>query len=264
MDPQDRSSWGAAFERLVGVMARLRGPGGCPWDREQTLQSLRPFLLEETYEVLDAIDKDVAEEHLEEPGDLLLQVVLQSELRREAGEFDAADVAHRIADKLVSRHPHVFGDVVVEDGAQAYKRWEMEKAKEKKDRRLLDGVPKHLPSLLRAQRVQEKVARVGFDWPDARGAEDKLFEEMAEFKEAIESGDEAKIEHELGDVLFSLVNVARRRGLVAEDALSRQVDRFKRRFRVVEDDVRAGKGWPDTTLEEMDASWERAKREERD
>ena len=203
----ERASFGAAFERLVGLMARLRGPDGCPWDREQTLASLKPFLLEETYEVLDAIDHGSVDDHREELGDLLLQVVFQSEIQRQAGVFDAADVAHTIADKLVRRHPHVF-ERGQEDASAGPEDWEAIKRREKGDRSAIGGIPKALPSLLRAQRMTAKASRVGFDWPSTDGPLDKLQEELDELRQAVADREPASIESELGDLLFSLVNLA--------------------------------------------------------
>lgn len=258
--PEARESFGAAFERLVGIMARLRGPGGCPWDREQDLDSLRKYLIEEAYEVLDAIESGDVAEHQEELGDLLLQVVFQSEVRRQEGAFDVRDVAHGIADKLVRRHPHVFGDKGAEDATAAYARWEEMKAKEKGDRSVLAGVPRHLPSLLRAQRVTDKASKVGFDWAKIEGPLEKLDEEIGEFREALASKDPAAVEHELGDLLFTMVNVARFVDVDAEDALSRTVDRFKRRFEHVERAMKAeGLSMKDATIDELEARWSVAK-----
>lgn len=259
--PGDRDSFGLAFERLVGVMARLRAPGGCPWDREQTLASLKPYLVEEAYEVLEAIDLGGADEHREELGDLLLQVVFQAELRREEGAFDAADVAHGIADKLVRRHPHVFEHQGVEEASEALKHWEQRKAEEKKGRSVLGGVPRNLPALLRAQRVGEKASQVGFDWPGLDGPLDKIREELAELQEAIASKDQSAVEAELGDLLFSVVNVARFLQVGAEDALRNTTDRFMARFQRVEAQLaKAGKSVADTPLESLERMWQDAKR----
>lgn len=257
----DRQSFGLAFERLVGVMARLRGPGGCPWDREQTLASLKPYLVEEAYEVLEAIDQGGVEEHREELGDLLLQVVFQAELRREEGSFDAADVAHAISDKLVRRHPHVFEHEGAQEAKEALRHWEQRKAEEKKGRSVLGGVPRNLPALLRAQRVGEKASQVGFDWPGIDGPFEKIEEELGELKAAIDSGDRRAIESELGDVLFSVVNVARFLEVGAEDALRSTTDRFMERFQRVEKELaREGKSVADTPLEALEALWQEAKR----
>ncbi|MCC7384978.1 MAG: nucleoside triphosphate pyrophosphohydrolase [Deltaproteobacteria bacterium] len=258
--PEERGSFGAAFERLVGIMARLRGPGGCPWDREQDLRSLRPYLIEEAYEVLEAIEEGSSDAHREELGDLLLQVVFQAELRREAGTFDAADVTHGIADKLVRRHPHVFGELAADGVRQAFEHWEAMKAKEKNGRSVIDGVPKALPALLRAQRTTEKASRVGFDWPDASGPLAKLREELGELERAMEEGDRAGVEAEIGDLLFSVVNLSRFLEVGAEDALHGTIERFRRRFQHVERSVRErGQEVKETPLEELDRLWEEAK-----
>jgi tetrapyrrole methylase family protein / MazG family protein len=255
-----RGSFGQAFERLVGIMARLRAPNGCPWDREQSLESLRPYLIEEAYEVLEAIEHGTVADHREELGDLLLQVVFQAELRREAGTFDAADVAHGIADKLVRRHPHVFGDRIADGVKQAFEHWEAMKSKEKGGRSVIDGVPRALPALLRAQRTTEKASRVGFDWKDRSGPLAKLKEETAELEAALASGERAKIEHELGDLLFTMVNLARFVEVGAEDALHGTIERFRRRFQHVEKQIAAaGKSMKETPMEELDRLWEEAK-----
>jgi MazG family protein len=253
-----------AIERLVAIMSRLRGPDGCPWDREQTLASLRPYLLEETYEVLEAIDAGDAREHCEELGDLLLQIVFQAQLASEVGQFSFADVAEAIADKLVSRHPHVFGTAQVKDAQGVLKQWAALKRKEKSarggGRSVLEGVPREMPALARAERLTEKASRVGFDWPDANGARAKLREELAELDAAIEGGDRAQIEHEIGDALLALVNVARKLGLPPEEALRGSVGRFIERFEHVERGLeRAGIPHGEATLEQMDGLWEEAK-----
>jgi MazG family protein len=256
----DRRSFGAAFERIVGLMARLRGEGGCPWDRAQTLPSLRPYLIEEAYEVLEAVDSGSIEHHREELGDLLLQVVFHAEIRRQEDRFDAADVAHGIADKLVRRHPHVFAAEHAADASAALERWEEMKSKEKAGRSVIAGVPKELPALLRAQRIGEKAANVGFDWKDLAGPMEKLEEELGELSRAIESKDKAAIVHELGDALFSLVNVARHLDVTAEDALRASIERFSERFHHVESRVKEqGKKLGETALEEMEAYWQEAK-----
>jgi MazG family protein len=258
--PESRQSFGAAFERLVGIMARLRGEGGCPWDREQDLRSLRPYLVEEAYEVLEAIEHGTEHDHLEELGDLLLQVVFQAEIRRQAGAFDVADVVHAISDKLVRRHPHVFGDLALAGIDEIWSNWEETKKKEKGRRSVTDGVPRALPALLRAQRTTEKASRVGFDWPSIDGPLAKLSEEMAELHAARASGDRQRMEEELGDVLFSVVNVARFLEVSAEDALHGAVHRFKDRFLEVEDRVReSGKAMKEVPLAELDRYWDEAK-----
>jgi MazG family protein len=257
-----------ATDRLLAIMARLRGPDGCPWDREQTLKTLRPYVLEETYEVLEAIESGDPREHCEELGDLLLQIVFQAQLAAETGQFDFADVATAISDKLVYRHPHVFGDAQVRDAEGVLKQWVALKQKEKaakgKGESVLEGVPRELPGLARAERLTEKASRIGFDWPDAAGARAKVNEELAELDEATASGDRARIEDELGDVLFAMANLARKLSLPPEEALRNAVGRFIARFGHVERELaRRGVAHGAASLEEMDALWEEAKRLER-
>ncbi|MBQ6923186.1 MAG: nucleoside triphosphate pyrophosphohydrolase [Kiritimatiellae bacterium] len=256
---------GASFERLCDIVARLRAPGGCPWDREQTLESLRPCLVEESYELLDVMSGPNAAGHCEELGDVLLQVVFQALLREEKGEFAVADVLNGVSDKLVRRHPHVFGDVSVSGADDVLRNWEQIKKREKKaadgaPRSALAGVPAALPSLLRAQRVQAKAARVGFDWPDKDGPQAKIAEELGELDEAVRSGDAAKVEDEMGDVLFSVVNLCRFLKVDAETTLRKAVDKFSRRFQAVERMTQeAGVDMKDCSLEELDRYWEKAK-----
>jgi tetrapyrrole methylase family protein/MazG family protein/ATP diphosphatase len=225
---------GQSLYRLVDIMRRLLAPDGCPWDREQTLESLRPYVIEEAHEVVDAIDAGSPEELREELGDLLLQVVFQAELARAKGWFGPDDVVSAICEKLVRRHPHVFGDVKVSGSDEVVTNWEAIKAEEKAGRGVLDGVPKALPALLRALRVGEKAARVGFDWPDLGGARSKVDEELAELDAALVSGDVAHAGRELGDVLFALVSVARKANLDPEAALRGTLDRFTQRVRGAE------------------------------
>ncbi len=254
----------AALDRLLGIMARLRSPDGCPWDLEQTLDSLRPYLLEETYEVLEAIDGGDPAAHREELGDLLLQIVFQARLREEAGLFEFADVADAISDKLLSRHPHVFGDGKVKDADEVLKQWAALKREEKRKKGgglgALEGVPRELPGLARADRLTEKASRVGFDWPDATGARAKVTEELAELDEAITAGDRAGIEAELGDTLFALANLGRKLGVAPEEALRGSVGRFIFRFTHIEEVLAARGVAPGTaSLEEMDRLWDEAK-----
>ena len=247
--------------RLVDVMRRLREPGGCPWDREQTLQTLKPCLLEETYELLDAMDKDDLPLHMEELGDVLLQVVFQCAIREEEGRFSFDEVAAMLADKLVRRHPHVFGDVTAESSGEVLRNWEVIKQSEKgKSRSALDGVPAALPALLKAQRVQAKASRVGFDWKEASGAIDKIHEELNELSEAVAGGEAAHITDEMGDLLFSVVNYCRFIHVDAEDALSGATQKFALRFREVERRMRElGKDMKDCSLAELDAVWDEVK-----
>jgi len=257
---------GATLVRLVGVMRRLLAPNGCPWDREQSLETLRKYVLEEACEVIDAIESGSREALREELGDLLLQVVFQAELLRKEGKFAIDDVIAGIVEKLVSRHPHVFGDVKAETAHEVLTNWEKLKAKEKQGRGILAGVPRSLPALVRAQRIGEKVSRVGFDWPDSRGSMEKVREEIGELERAIASGDAHHQEEELGDVLFALVNLARHLEVDAEGALRRTIDKFTTRFAHVEQRVKEEHGgWGDTgkdklPLETLDQYWEEAKR----
>ncbi len=245
-------------------MRRLRGPGGCPWDREQTLATLRPYLLEETYEVLEAIDDGDPREHREELGDLLLQIVFQAQLTSEAGQFGFAEVAEAISDKLVSRHPHVFGDAKVKDAEGVLKQWAAlkrdEKAARGKGQSALEGVPREMPALARADRLTEKASRIGFDWPDVRGARAKVDEELGELDAAVATGDRQAIENELGDVLFAVANVARKLSVAPEEALRGTIARFITRFEHVERGLeRSGTPHGQATLEQMDELWNEAK-----
>ncbi len=253
--------------RLDEVIQRLRGPDGCPWDREQTLKTLKPCLLEETYELLEAIDLDDPELHREELGDVLLQVVFQCAIREEQGCFNLNDVANELVEKLIRRHPHVFGEEKVDSTSQVLRNWETIKQTEKgkaPDRSTLDGVPAALPALLKAQRMQSKASRVGFDWKDATGAVAKIHEELAELQEVVATGNTQRIEEEMGDLIFSLVNTCRFLKIDAEQALESTNRKFSRRFRDVERQVKEqGKTLKACTLAELDALWDRAKSSER-
>jgi len=260
---------GATFSSLVELMRRLLGPDGCPWDREQNSRSLRQFVLEEACEVIDAIDRGDPNELKDELGDLSLQVVFLAELARQERAFGPDDVARAICEKLVRRHPHVFGDARVSGAGDVVDNWDAIKRSEKQGRALLDGVPRALPSLLRAEKLGDKVSRVGFDWPDAGGSRDKVAEELGELDRAVAEGDRERIAAELGDVLFALVNFARHHGVNAEEALRGTTDRFRRRFDHVEARVKETRGdWPrdekgkptrGVSLEEMDGYWVEAK-----
>jgi MazG family protein len=260
---------GATFPSLVDLMRRLLAPDGCPWDREQDYRSLRQYVLEEACEVIDAIDRGSTEDLLDELGDLSLQVVFLGELARRQGAFGPDDVVRAICEKLVRRHPHVFGDVRVSGSDEVLKNWDSIKRAEKKGRPLLDGIPRSLPALLRATRLGEKVARVGFDWPDAQGSRAKVAEELGELDEAVRGGDMVRVRAELGDVLFALVNFARHQGIDAEEALRETADRFRGRFDHVERRVKDVHGdWPrdedgkptrGLSLEELDSYWNEAK-----
>ncbi|MSP62421.1 MAG: nucleoside triphosphate pyrophosphohydrolase [Myxococcales bacterium] len=253
---------GANFGELVAIMQRLLSKDGCPWDREQSLQTLKPFLIEEAHEVLEAIDAQDPEGHREELGDLLFQIVFQSELRAAEGAFGIEDVVAAIARKMVRRHPHVFGDLKVSGSEEVLANWGKLKAEEHaeqgKRRATLDGVPQALPSLLRAQRIGEKAAAVGFDWPDLAGVRAKVTEELGELDEAIASGDAAAIGEELGDLLFVLTRIASWCKVDAEGALAACIRRFRGRFEDMES--RAGRPLPELSLAEMDLLWRDAKR----
>ncbi len=252
-----------SFERLVNIMARLRSEKGCPWDREQTRQSLKPFIIEEAYELLEAIEKEEPDQIKEELGDLLFQIIFQCQIASERGEFDIWNVIEAITEKMLNRHPHVFGKDRVDDSAQVLKRWEEHKRREGKLREsVLEGIPAALPSLLRAQRVQERASRVGFDWQKTEEVSDKLREELREFEEALQKGDREEIESEIGDLLFTIVNISRFSGINPEDALRRTTEKFISRFRYIEEEARKkARELTDLTLTEMDALWEKAKRE---
>lgn len=258
----------AACGRLLAILKRLRAPDGCPWDREQTHESLKPYMLEECHEVMAAIDGGNPRELREELGDLLLHVLFQAEIAEEAGEFSAAEPIEQIADKLVRRHPHVFGDVRIEDTAGVERQWEALKLKEKGhgpgERSVLDGVPRTLPGLLRAQRIQEKMAGVGFDWSDVSGARQKLAEEYTELCAALDADDLGEARREFGDFLFSMVNMARFLGIHPEDSLRVTNDKVTRRFQHVEKRLReTGLDAASSDLATMDRFWDEAKLIER-
>jgi MazG family protein len=253
---------GASLARLVEIMDRLLAENGCPWDREQTLESLRPYLVEETYEVLDALSNGDAMHHREELGDLLFQIVFQSALRAREGTFDIDGVVTDISDKLVRRHPHVFGDTAGVDTAdKVLKQWDEIKATEKpKKKRVLDGIPAG-PALARAQKIGSKCGKVGFDWPGWEGSFEKIEEEVREVKAAIIDSDPAQIHEEIGDLLFAVVNLARKVGVDAENALVDATTKFTHRFEVVEDKLaERGKTPQQSDLAEMDALWNEAKK----
>jgi MazG family protein len=257
---------GQRFLELLTIMARLRGDDGCPWDREQTRESLRPFLVEETYEVLDALESGESARIREELGDLLFQVVFHAEIARERGEFSMADVLETVVAKMTRRHPHVFGDRRVGSAAEALAQWEAAKSREHGagPRSVLSGVPRALPALHRAQRTQHKAARVGFDWPDPGGALAKVREELEEVAGALQRGDPGALRAELGDLLFSVVNVARLASVDPEGALQAAVDRFGRRFASMEESARdEGRRLGDLSPDDLERPWTRAKSLER-
>lgn len=263
----DTKATGSRFQDVVELMNRLLAPApdGCPWDREQTLDTLRPFLLEEAHEVLEALEQGDVAGHREELGDLLFQIVFQAAIREREGAFDADSVCTALVDKMVRRHPHVFGDAVVKDSADQLRAWqELKKAEKKAAGKVagtLDGVPVGLPALLRAQRLGEKAAGVGFDWPDLTGVRDKVAEELAELDEAIAAGEQSAIVHELGDLLFTLTRLAAKLGIGPEDALRAANTRFTRRFNAMEASVKAeGHVLKELTLDQMNAHWDQAKK----
>lgn len=255
----------AAIERLLGIMDQLRDPGGCPWDREQTLRTLTPYLLEEAHEVIEAIESGDAAHHREELGDLLFQVVFQARIAREEGKFDFASVCDSISEKLTRRHPHVFGDVSVSGSKEVVQNWERIKAAERKakgeERSAIGGVPVALPALVRAERLTEKAGAVGFDWPDAQSVVAKVEEELAELKAAMAGGDRTRMEDELGDLLFAAANLGRFVKVHPEEALRGTLRRFEARFHYIEEQLRArGRSPQKSSLAEMDALWDEAKK----
>jgi MazG family protein len=296
------STAGERFERAVSIMARLRAPGGCPWDREQTFDSIKPYTVEETYEVLEAIDNRDWDELPGELGDLLLQVLFYSQMAEEEGRFSIADVLDRLSSKLINRHPHVFSDVTAETSADVLRNWEALKSQEKEKKKRLEvangksaegrdpesvlaGVSSAMPALLEAHKLSSKAAHVGFDWPDIAGLFDKLNEETAELKNELQhlpappqpsakgiagSGkpqvpDELRhrLEEELGDLFFVLVNIARYLSLDSESALKTTNRKFRRRFQWIEEQLRlAGRGPQQATMDELESLWRKAKEKE--
>ncbi len=263
---------GESLAGLVDIMDRLLAPTGCPWDREQTLETLRPFLVEETYEVLDALVRDNAPDHCEELGDLLMQIVFQAALRRDQGKFDIDAVVASISEKLIRRHPHVFAKVEgVDTSDKVLAQWDQIKAAEKagtpdasdKPKRVLEGIP-HGPALVRAQKIGSRVRKVGFDWPGWEGSFAKVEEEVREVHEAIGEQDFAHVHAEIGDLLLAVVNLSRKVGVDAENALLDATARFEKRFEFIEDRLaERGKTPSESNLDEMDALWNDAKKSER-
>jgi MazG family protein len=260
---------GQTYPSLVTIMQRLLAPDGCPWDREQSHESLCKYVLEEACEVIDAVQSGDREALKDELGDLLLQVVFMGELARAEGAFGPDDVVRAIVEKLVRRHPHVFGEIQVSGSQEVLTNWEKIKTEEYGDRGVLAGLPRAFPALARAQRMSEKVSKVGFDWPDARGSRSKVSEELGELDEAVQGGSAERIESELGDVLFALVNFARHQGVNAEQALRKTADKFASRFAHVEARVKEqhggfprdkdGKPTRGLSLETLDGYWNEAK-----
>jgi len=255
-----------SFDDLVHLLTRLRGPDGCPWDRKQTLPDLKPYVIEEAYEVVDAIDRNDRAALLEEIGDFLLEAVFITELTREEGTFDVYDSITAIHDKLVRRHPHVFGDVDAKDAEQVLVNWEKLKQDERKaeNKSLLAGIPQSMPALLKASRLTEKAARVGFDWRRTEDVFDKVDEEIAELREAVASGDVSHVHEEIGDLLFTIANIARKVNVNPEEALQSTNRKFMRRFESMEARVRErDQNLDQLELEEMDKLWDEAKAAER-
>ncbi|HBF22402.1 MAG TPA: nucleoside triphosphate pyrophosphohydrolase [Planctomycetes bacterium] len=266
-NPEERpvpAEWVAAIERLMQVVDTLRSPGGCPWDAEQTLETLAPHLVEESHEMADAVARKDLMGIEEELGDLLMGILMMARVASESGDFDPASLAEAITAKLIRRHPHVYGQVSADKSGQVLRNWEAIKKKEKQeagaDTSALSGVPRSLPALLRAWRVGAKAANAGFDWPDLQGPVEKVEEEWQEFREAVHADDLDSASEELGDLLFAVVNVARRMNIEPELALRGTIERFSGRFRWVESNL--GKDVAEATLEEMDALWEEAKKRE--
>lgn len=252
-----------SFEDLRDIVKILREPGGCPWDAEQTHKSTRNSLLEEAYEVADAIDLCDSDALCEELGDLLLQIVFHSRIAEEEKSFEMDNITDGICKKLILRHPHVFGDVVAETTEKVLDNWDAIKREEKSQKTYYDtlaSVPRAFPALMRAAKVQKRASKAGFDWDSAEGALAKLPEELSEFKEAVASGDDAAITEEFGDILFSAVNVSRFYGIDAENALALATDKFMSRFKAVEDRVNeSGRDMKELSLEELDAVWNEIK-----
>ncbi len=255
---------GMNLKKLMEIMEALRGEKGCPWDREQTRESLKPFLIEETYEVLEAIDEGNPEKIGEELGDLLFQIIFHAQIGMENGEFDINDVIQGITEKMLARHPHVFGDERYASSEEVIGKWEEHKKKEGKFKEsILDGVPEAMPALLRAHRLQDRASRVGFDWDRVDDVLGKLEEEVREFKKALREKNEGEIENELGDIFFVLVNISRFIGVNPEDALRKTISKFIKRFRHIEiTAAEEGKSLSAMSLDEMDALWEAAKKSE--
>jgi tetrapyrrole methylase family protein/MazG family protein len=252
---------------LEKVMSRLRAPGGCPWDREQTHESLKRYLIEEAYELIDAVD-DADDEHMvEELGDVLLQILFHSQIAKEEKRFDLQKVARVCCEKLIRRHPHVFADQKIKDSKAVIKQWEDIKKNEKagqERKSILDGIPRHLPALSQAEKIQKKASKVGFDWPEVDGVVAKIDEEFIEVKEALKKGNRKAIRGEIGDLLFAVVNLCRFQDESPEDVLRNTIKKFYRRFQFIERALKkAGKPMDKTSLEELDKLWNQAKRKDR-
>ncbi len=251
-----------SFKKLTKIVDTLMSENGCPWDRIQTRESLKPYLVEEVYETLEALDGNNPEEIKEELGDLLYQILFHAKISENRGEFNISDVVQSISQKMIRRHPHVFKEENLETPDEVVTQWEEIKKQEKNDREsILDGIPKQLPGLLRAQKLQKKAAKHGFDWDEITAVFGKLDEEVAEFKDAMLSGKEADIEGELGDILFAMVNIAKFKKIDAEEALRATNNKFVQRFQYMEREVaKRGKELTETPLEELEKYWKEAKR----
>jgi len=249
------------FQELLKIMGALRSEKGCPWDKEQTRESLKPFIVEEAYELIEAIDESDPEKIKEELGDLLFQIVFQCQIAKENNEFKVSDVIEKISKKMIARHPHVFGKANYKTADEVLLHWEEQKKLEGKMREsILEGIPKTLPSLLRAHRLQKRAAGVGFDWEKVEDVLKKLDEELKEFKEALKTKRQDEIEDELGDIFFMLVNISRFIGVNPEDALRKTISKFIHRFRYIEmNAAEQGKKLSDMTLNEMDSLWDESK-----
>ncbi len=265
------------IDRLIKIMAKMRAKGGCPWDREQTLATLKQYLIEESYEVIDAIDSGDVDKHAEELGDLLLQVVFQAQIRKEKGQFNFNDVVRIVCEKLIRRHPHVFGKLRAANQEEVLRNWEKIKVQEKRDKQaagktgapagkrpsIIDGLPRHLPSLHKAHQFQQRLARVGFDWANVHDVMLKIEEELGEVKEALARGNEKQIRAEIGDLLFAVVNLCRFRKMHAEEVLQDAIVKFTKRFQAVEKRIHAeGREITQCSLAELDKHWEAVKKEE--
>jgi tetrapyrrole methylase family protein/MazG family protein len=255
------------IEQLISVMKKLRSEEGCPWDREQTHASLKKYLMEECAELMDAIDDKDSEGICEELGDLLMHIVFHSQIAEENKTFTFEDVSKGVTEKMIRRHPHVFGDGKAENSVEVIEMWEVIKKQEKKERNrerksLMDGIPRHLPSLFRAHEMQRKAAKVGFDWTNSHQIMEKIEEEMSELKKALADGDEKSVNEEMGDLIFSVVNLARfRNQKSAEEILASTIQKFERRFRYIEDKLAsAGKCAETSSPDEMEALWNEAKK----
>jgi len=259
MQDRIRDEWA----KLVETVAKLRGPNGCPWDRQQTHESLRKYAIEETYEVVEAIESGDPDRIEDELGDMLLQVLLHAQISSESGQFDVADVCRKIREKLQRRHPHVFADTIVSGVEDVLTNWDQIKRCEPgyEDRKsVLDGVPKSMPALMRAAKLSKKAAKTGFDWPDVHSIFAKVDEEIHELKEAIASNDKSKVKEEIGDLLFTIVNIARHEDIDPEEALRLMLGKFTSRFSRIEEHAnKSGREMSDLTLDEMDHIWNEAK-----